>query len=84
MKTFHENFFRFLKIAVFLQNAFNACDEFDECFNDDLPDFCNSDFAELKDIIRIVKTKNNRSKCKIPKFALQTYVFVYQRLMDFR
>ena len=31
----HRNCVRFLKIVVFLQNAFNTCDEFNECFNDD-------------------------------------------------
>ena len=82
-------FFRFLKIAVFLQNAFNACDEFDEFFNDDLLDFCKnyradcSNFAERKDIISDVKIKNNTSQYKIPKFMLPTCAFVYQRLMDF-
>ena len=40
IKTYHKNFVRFLKIAVFSQNFFNTCDEFDECFNDDLLDFC--------------------------------------------
>ena len=72
-----------------MQNAFKTCDEFDECFNDNLLDFCKShgadcsDFAELKVIISNVKIKNNRSGCKIPKFTLQTYALVYQRLMDF-
>ena len=89
VQIFHENFVRFSKIAIVLQQAFNACDEFDECFNDDLLDFCKnycagcSDIAELKDIISDVKIKNNKSGCKIPKFTLQIYAFVYQRLMDF-
>ena len=57
LKTFHEQFVRFLKIAVFSQNPFNSCQEFNECFNDDLFNFCRnhftdcSDFAELKDLI---------------------------------
>ena len=42
-----------------------------------------SDFAELKDISSDVKIKNSRTSCKIPKFSLQTYAFVYQGLMDF-
>ena len=32
LKTFHEKFVRYLKVVVFLQNAFNSCEEFDECF----------------------------------------------------
>ena len=89
VQIFHENFVRFSKIAIVLQQAFNACDEFDECFHDDLLDFCKnycadcSDIAELKDIISDVKIKNNKSGCKILKFTLQIYAFVYQRLMDF-
>ena len=89
LKTFHEKIVRFLKIVVFLQNAFNTYDEFDECFNDDSLNFCKnhcadcSDFDELEDIISDVKIKNNRNGCKFPKFKLQTYALVYQRLMDF-
>ena len=30
-----------------------------------------------------VKIKNNKSRCKIPKFTQQIYAFVYQRLLDF-
>ena len=52
VKTFHENFVRFLNIVSFLQNAFNSCDEFDECFNDDLLNFC-------KIIVRIVLISAN-------------------------
>ena len=42
-----------------------------------------SDFWEIKDLINHVKIKNGKSSTKIPKFTLQTYAFVYQRLMDF-
>ena len=72
-----------------MQNAFNTCNEFEECFDEELVDFLNnhcadcSDFAEPKDVINNVKIKNNRSGCKIPKFTLKIYAFVYQRLMDF-
>ena len=65
VRTYHENFVRFLKIVVFLQNAFNTCDEFDECFNNNLLDFCKndcadcSDFNEIKEIISDIKIKNN-------------------------
>ena len=36
LKTFDEKFVRFLNIAVFLQNAINTFDKFDDCFNNDL------------------------------------------------
>ena len=89
IKTYHNNFARFLKTVAFLQNAFSTCGEFDECFKDDSLDFCknhcadSSDFSELKEIISDIKIKNNKSGCKIAKFTLQIYAFVYQRLMDF-
>ena len=63
--------------------------DLDDCFNDDLLDFCRnccaacSDFNEIKDLISDVKIKNNRIGSKISKFRLQTYAFVYQRLKDF-
>ena len=40
-------------------------------------------FNEIKDLIRDAKIENNRNGSKVPKFTLQTYAFVYQRLMDF-
>ena len=64
-------------------------EDLDDWFNDHLLDFCRnccaycSDFNEIKDLISDVKIKNNRNGSKIPKFTLQTYAFVYQRLMDF-
>ena len=57
LKDLNEQFVRFLKIAVFLQNAFNSCQEFDGCFNDNLLNLKKnhftdcSDFTELKDLI---------------------------------
>ena len=79
----------FKNIVIFLQNAFDTNDDFDECFNDDLLNFCKnhcadcSDFNEIEDLISDVKIKNNRNGFKTPKLTLQTYAFVYQRVMDF-
>ena len=59
----HKNFVRFLKTFVFLQIAFNTCNEFDECFNNHFFDFWKnhcadcSDFNELKEIIVTSKLK---------------------------
>ena len=72
LKTFHEKFIRFLKIALFLQNAFKINEEFHECFDDDLLDFCRnncadySDFREMKELISDMKIKN-KSNTKISK-----------------
>ena len=89
LKTFHENFTKFLKVLIFLENALKNNEEFDECFNADLLDFCqnkcsdSTNFGEIKDMIDDVKVKDRRSDTKVPKFTLQTYDFVYQRLLDF-
>ena len=32
LKTFHEKFISFLKIAVFFKNPFNKCEDLDDCF----------------------------------------------------
>ena len=88
LKTLLEKLVRILKIAVFLQNAFKINEEFHECFDDGLLDFCRnnytdrSDFGERKELIGDMKIKN-KSNTKILKFTLQTYAFVYQRLIDF-
>ena len=78
LKTFHEKFVSFLKNVVFLQNVFHTGEDLDDCFYDDLLDFCKNccadsfDFNEIKDLIMNVKIKNNRNGSKIPKFTLQT------------
>ena len=46
LKTFHEKFVRFLRIAVFLQNAFKINEEFDDCLDDELLDFCENNCAD--------------------------------------
>ena len=88
LKTFHGKFVSFLKIVIFLQNALSTSEDLNDCFNDNLLDFCKnccadiSDFNKIKDSINDVKTKSNINRSKISKFTLQTYGFVYQRLMD--
>ena len=89
LKTFHKKFVSFLKTIVFLRNALNTSEELDHCFNNELLDFCRncwadcSDLNEFKDLIGDVKIENNRNGSNILKFTLQTYVCVYQKLMDF-
>ena len=88
MEQYHKCFEKFLRIFVYLQNSINTINEFSECYNDELIDFCNefcadcSDFAEVKGQVLDVLIKN-KQRPKIPKFTLQVYAFVYQRLMDF-
>ena len=76
LKTFHEKFVTFLRIAVFLQNAFKINEEFDECFGDNLLEFCGnncadcSDFGEIKELISDVKIKN-KSNTKVLKLFIR-------------
>ena len=87
-------FCKFIKIATLLPNVLNTpcgnCFEnVDSCFDDeDLSAFYQKACAdcenleESKEGIASVEVKHN-AKIKIPKFTLQIYAFVYQRLMDF-
>ena len=87
-RSFHENFSRFLKIVVYLQQNLNLIQEFTDCVYNNLIKFCGefckdcNDFSELKDRISDVKIKSKRTT-KIPKFTLKLYAFVYQRIMKF-
>ena len=87
MEQYHKCFEKFLRISVYLQNSINTINKFSECYNDELIDFYNqfcadcSDFAEIKEQVLDVLIKN-KQKSKIPKFTLQAYAFVNQRLMD--
>ena len=89
LKTFYSMFCKFLKIAILLPNALNTYEEFNECFdNENLSNFCYQtcadcdNFEDLKEAIVSVEVKYN-AIIKIPKFTLQIYAFLYQRLMDF-
>ena len=70
LKTLHGKFVRFLRVAVFLQNAFTVNDKFDACLDDDLLDFCKnncadcSDFGEIKDLIAKVVRKFQSLHCR--------------------
>ena len=86
LQSFHENFSKFLQVTVYLQNSINSIKDFSECFYDELVEFCNefcddcTDFIEIKEKILNVEVKRKQTT-KIPKFTLQLYAFVYQRIM---
>ena len=88
IKSFHEHFCQFLQIIIFAQQSIDSLKEFSDCFYDELTDFCNgyckdcSDFTELKEKISDIEVKS-KEKPKIPKFTLQLYAFVYQKLICF-
>ena len=80
--TYHKNFSRFLKVAIYLQNSLNTIQEFSDCLYDELIEFCNEfckdcvDFIKIKERISDVQIKNKQGS-KISKFLLQLYAFVY-------
>ena len=88
IESFHEDFCKFLQIIIFAQECINSLKEFSECFYNELTDFCNEyckdcvDFIELKEKISDIEVKS-KQKSKVPKFTLQLYAFVYQKLMCF-
>ena len=88
IESFHEHFCKFLQIIIFAQECINSMKEFSECFYNILTDLCYEyckdcvDFTELKEKISGIDVKS-KQKSKIPKFTLQLYAFVYQKLMCF-
>ena len=88
IRSFHENFSRFLKIVVHLQHNLKSIQEFTDYVYDNLIQFCGefckdcNDFSELKDRVSDVTIKSKRTT-KISKFTLKLYAFVYQRIMKF-
>ena len=85
----HLAFQIFLTISVYLEDSLNIFTEFHECCNDKLIKFCFEkcedcdDFSEMKEAIKDITIKNKPGS-KIPKFVLQIYAFVYQRIMGSR
>ena len=59
-------------------------ESFYDVLNNFLIDYCEdcSDFVELKEKISDIEIKS-KQKSKIPKFTLQLYAFVYQRIIHF-
>ena len=88
VESFHEYFNKFLQIIIYAQECINSMKDFSECFYDILTNFLNdhcvdcNDFLELKERISGVEVKS-KQKSKIPKFTLQLYAFIYQKLMCF-
>ena len=67
IRSYHENFSRFLKIVVYLQQSLNSIQEFADCVYDDIIQFCGeickdcNGFSELKDRISDVTIKSKRT-----------------------
>ena len=89
LELFHNIFSKFLKICIYLHDAINQYQEFSDCafveLIDFLKEYCSDfdDFEEVKEKISDVQIKNKKNTCKVAKFTLQLYAFVYQKLFDF-
>ena len=87
-ESFHKHFIEFLQIVVFLEEEIKSSRVFSDCSYVNLKRFIEKHFSEfdsfkhIKHDIETVEIKGY-SNSKIPKFNLQLYAFVYDKVMKF-
>ena len=87
-ESFHKHFIEFLEIVVFLEEGINSSRQFSDCSYPNLIRFIEKHFSEfdsfkhIKQDIETVEIKGYVNS-KIPKFNLQLYAFVYDKVMKF-
>ena len=87
-QSFHKHFIKFLEIVVFLEEEIKSSRLFSDCSYVNLKRFIEKHFSEfdsfkhIKHHIETVQIKGY-SNSKIPKFNLQLYAFVYDKVMKF-
>ena len=87
-ESFHKHFIEFLEIVVFLEEEIKSSRLFSDCSYVNLKRFIEKHFSEfdsfkhIKQDIETVQIKGY-SNSKIPKFNLQLYAFVYDKVMKF-
>ena len=87
-QSFHKHFIEFLEIVVFLEEEIKSSQLFSDCSYLNLKRFIEKHFSEfdsfkhIKQDIETVQIKGY-SNSKIPKFNLQLYAFVYDKVMKF-
>ena len=87
-ESFHKHFIEFLKIVVFLEEEIKSSRLFSDCSYVNLKRFIEKHFSEfdsfkhIKQDIETVEIKGY-SNSEIPKFNLQLYAFVYDKVMKF-
>ena len=87
-ESFHKHFIEFLEIVVFLEEEIKSSQLFSDCSYVNLKRFIEKHFSEfdsfkhIKHDIETVQIKGY-SNTKIPKFNLQLYAFVYDKVMKF-
>ena len=87
-ESFHMHFIKFLEIVVFLEDEINLSRQFSDCPYPNLIRFIQkylsefNCFEEIKQEIESIQIKGYVNS-KIPKFNLQLYAFVYDKVMTF-
>ena len=87
-ESFHKHFIEFLEIVIFMEEGLNACSHFSDCSYPSLVKFIEThlnefdSFEQVKEDIEIIEIKGY-TNTKIPKFTLQLYAFVYDKIMKF-
>ena len=87
-ESFHKHFIEFLEMAVFLEEGINSSLQFSDCSYPNLIRFIEKHFNEfdcfdhIKENIETFEIKGYNNS-KIPKFNLQLYAFVYDKIMKF-
>ena len=87
-ESFHMHFIKFLEIVVFLEEEINSSRQFSDCSYPNLIRFIQKyfsefdSFEEIKQEIESIQIKGYVNS-KIPKFNLQLYAFVYDKVMTF-
>ena len=87
-EAFHKHFIEFLEIVIFLEEGINSFLDFSDCSYPNLVIFIEKHFSEfstfeqIKQEIDEVEIKGYTNS-KIPKFKLQLYAFVYDKIMKF-
>ena len=87
-ESFHKHFIEFLEIVKFLEEGINSSLQFSDCSYPNLIRFIEKHFSEfdsfehIKQDIETVQIKGYLNS-KIPKFNLQLYAFVYDKVMKF-
>ena len=87
-EAFHKHFIEFLEIVIFIEEGINTLLDFSDCSYPNLIVFIEkhfgdfSTFEEVKHEISNVQIKGYANS-KIPKFKLQLYAFVYDKIMSF-
>ena len=87
-ESYHKHFIEFLQIVIFLEEGINSFLDISDCTYTNLAAFIDkyfcdfTTFTQIKEEIANVQIKGYTNS-SIPKFQLQLYAFVYEKIMEF-